>query len=151
MERKTRARKILAVAAILLVAAAFIKYFLSPPVFPFLSGGNPEMEGPTGRVFRVPLTRAEKIRLALGCYFSVEVGDKVMQRITGGSVSDPLVVRLEEGSLQPCLILCYVPGRNVTAIYYADEDGTDHYWALPGKLAHRLYSRWESEFQASAE
>jgi hypothetical protein len=151
-------KKIILAAVAVLLLAVLAKGFFSPPVFLRLTGKGVTMEGNTGRVFRVPLTGMEKLRLAAGCLFARKIGMEDLAEVTGGgNAQDLVVVNLAEDTRGgdtrvPYLMLSYYPGKNVTVMYYADqESGAESYWAVGGKLARRLSEHWRSEFDKTAQ
>ena len=150
--KKPQVKKLVFIAIAALLAAVILKSFFSPPVLFRLAGDGLAMEGPTGRVFRVPLTGGEKARLALGCLLSRKVSEEKLQRITGGSASDPVLIRLSAENDGPSLFLSYHPDSNMTVIHYA-AGGSDagSAWAVRGRLARNLYTRWKHEFDDSAD
>ena len=151
-------KKIILAAVAVLLLAVLVKGFFSPPVFLKLTGKGVAMQGPSGRILKVPLTGTEKLRLAFGCLFARKIGMEDLAEVTGGGgAQDFVTVDLGEDTRGgdarvPYVMLSYYPEKNVTVMYYADQtSGTESYWAVGGKLARRLSERWRSEFDKAAE
>ena len=106
---------IIVIAFILLAVA--LKSFYSPPSFYRLLGSNVAMQGPTGIVFRVPLTGAEKVQLTLYCFLSREINEEELATATADDkAQNAVIVYLDSDPGGAQLLLSYYPAKNLTVM-----------------------------------